>query len=167
MTEYANRGRELEAAVISSCAIYRARKLAVIQKVATPVRFPRDAEPFREKSTVDFVGRYLRWPVAFDCKQVRGERWQPGKSHKHQQAFLEDFGRQGGIAFYLIDFVDRDTFAIPPDALVQAMGERKSLCYKAARRSEFTGWSCFVRRGEHGVPLHFGAAIEWLAGRSE
>lgn len=156
MTQYANRGRELETAVLSSCAIYRARKLAVIQKVATPARIMRDGTAWRERSTVDFIGRYLSWPVAFDCKHISGKRWQPSKSHDHQEAFLRDWSLSG-VAFWLMEWTGRKTFAVT----VKALADRRhaGLTYTEACEMVVAGRAFVVERGTHGVPIDFGAAV--------
>lgn len=57
---HANRGRGLELLVEMANAQYRARRLAVVQKVATPTKVLTDrrggTRVIRERSTVDYVG---------------------------------------------------------------------------------------------------------------
>ncbi|MCL2619263.1 MAG: Holliday junction resolvase RecU, partial [Defluviitaleaceae bacterium] len=99
---------------------YRAKGLAVIQKVPTPitpVRFNKvtrtiDAAYFERKSTVDYIGVVQGIPVAFDAKETTQKNLPLQNIHDHQIDFMREFARQDGVAFLLVRFaaVDRVFF---------------------------------------------------------
>ena len=92
-------------------AEYRIKKLALIQKIPTPiVPTKMDKEGhitlayFDKKSTVDYIGVVQEIPVCFDAKECKADKFPLSNIHKHQYEFMEDFEKQGGISFILIYF---------------------------------------------------------------
>lgn len=95
-------------------AEYRIKKLALIQKIPTPiVPMKMDNEGhitlayFDKKSTVDYIGNVQEIPVCFDAKECKTDKFPIRNIHKHQVEFMKDWEGQGGIAFILIYFSER------------------------------------------------------------
>ncbi|MCR4672944.1 MAG: Holliday junction resolvase RecU [Lachnospiraceae bacterium] len=112
------RGSLLEEMINRTNEKYREQKLALIQKVPTPITPVRiDSETrqitlayFDQKSTVDFIGTVQGVPVCFDAKECKTAAFPMQNVHEHQILFMRDFMEQGGVAFLLIHFTDADRF---------------------------------------------------------
>jgi len=112
------RGSVLEELVNRTNENYRGKDLAIIQKVPTPITpIKMDKEHhqitlayFDQKSTVDYIGAVQGYPVCFDAKECRTDTFPLANIHEHQVAFMGDFEKQGGIAFLLISFTERNAF---------------------------------------------------------
>lgn len=118
--------------------------LALIQKVPTPITpLKIDKEHhqitlayFEQKSTVDYIGVVQGIPVCFDAKECALERFALQNIHEHQVTFMEQFEKQGGIAFFLIYFSHRDEFYYLPFEIFRFFwdraraGGRKSFLYE-------------------------------------
>ena len=110
------RGSTLEDMVNRSNEHYREKKLALIQKIPTPItpiRIDKESRHitlayFDQKSTVDYIGAVQGYPVCFDAKECAVDLFTLQKIHPHQVQFMRDFDRQDGIAFFLIYFTARD-----------------------------------------------------------
>ncbi len=96
---------------------YREQKLALIQKVPTPITPVRmDGERhitlayFDQKSTVDYIGAVQGIPVCFDAKECHGDTFALANVHDHQVDFMRRFEKQEGVAFLLINFTARDVY---------------------------------------------------------
>ena len=105
------RGSLFEEIINMTIAEYRQKKLALIQKIPTPiVPTKMDKEShitlayFDKKSTVDYIGVVQEIPVCFDAKECKDKKFPLKNIHKHQYEFMKDFENQGGIAFVLIYF---------------------------------------------------------------
>ncbi len=91
---------------------------------------------FDQKSTVDYIGAVQGIPVCFDAKECATDTFSLQNIHPHQIAFMEDFERQRGIAFFLIYYTGRDTlYYLPLDHLRvfwerARAGGRKSFRYE-------------------------------------
>ncbi|MCQ2009233.1 Holliday junction resolvase RecU [Sporolactobacillus sp. STSJ-5] len=136
MTNYRNRGMQLEREIESSNISYQFTRTAVIQKIATPMKKLNDKAVFSEKSTIDFLGILRGRGIAFDAKETTNPTCFPLKNVKeHQQRFLENFRVTGGISFVLVRFVvHQETFILTSMQLAQwwkdmAYGGRKSIPY--------------------------------------
>lgn len=112
------RGQGLEELVNLTNEKYRDRKLAVVQKVPTPITpIKIDSETkqitlayFEQKSTVDYIGVVQGIPVCFDAKDCMGTTFPLQNVHEHQIKFMKEFEEQSGIAFLLIHFAEIDTY---------------------------------------------------------
>lgn len=112
------RGSTLEEAVNLTNEKYRQKKLALIQKVPTPITPVKidDATRhitlayFDQKSTIDYIGVVQGIPVCFDAKECAKETFPLQNIHEHQIRFMEEFEEQGGIAFFLLYFSSLDVF---------------------------------------------------------
>ena len=96
------RGSVLEDMVNRTIADYRVKKLALIQKIPTPiVPTKMDKEGhitlayFDKKSTVDYIGVVQEIPVCFDAKECSTNTFPLSNIHKHQFDFMKDFEEQG------------------------------------------------------------------------
>ena len=112
------RGSTLEDMINRTNERYREKGLALIQKIPTPITpIKIDKEHrhitlayFEQKSTVDYIGAVQGVPVCFDAKECRTDTFPLQNIHEHQVIFMENFEKQGGIAFFLILFSARDEF---------------------------------------------------------
>ena len=126
------RGSTLEDMINHTNDLYREKKLALIQKIPTPIT-PVSIDKtsrhitlayFDQKSTVDYIGAIQGVPVCFDAKECAAD------------TFMREFEEQGGIAFLIIYFSQRDELYYLPffhlDAYWERMqqGGRKSFTYE-------------------------------------
>ncbi len=112
------RGSNLEELVNLTNDKYREKKLALIQKVPTPIT-PVEIDQstrhitlayFDQKSTVDYIGAVQGIPVCFDAKECKLDTFALNNIHEHQMQFMEDFEQQEGIAFFLINYTNRNVY---------------------------------------------------------
>lgn len=112
------RGSTLEDLINRTAEQYREKGLALIQKIPTPIT-PINIDKqsrhitlayFEKKSTVDYIGAVQGIPVCFDAKECRTDTFPLANVHEHQLMFMEEFERQGGIAFLVIYYTGRDAF---------------------------------------------------------
>lgn len=116
------RGSALEDLINLTNDKYREKKLALIQKIPTPIKPIRiDKESrhitlayFEQKSTVDYIGAVQGIPVCFDAKECATDNFPLANVHPHQIDFMEHFEEQGGVAFLLIHFTGRDILTYLP-----------------------------------------------------
>lgn len=112
------RGSSLEDIINRTNEIYRENGLALIQKIPTPitpVNIEQDSKRitlayFDRKSTVDYIGAVQGIPVCFDAKECAQPTFPLQNIHEHQVLFMEDFEKQGGIAFFLLYFSSEDVY---------------------------------------------------------
>ena len=111
------RGSFLEEMINLTNEKYRDQKLALIQKVPTPIKPIRIDQAtrhitlayFDQKSTVDYIGVVQGIPVCFDAKECASERFPLANVHPHQIRFMQD-----GVAFLIIYFKSRDLYMYLP-----------------------------------------------------
>ncbi|MFR5602188.1 MAG: Holliday junction resolvase RecU [Lachnospiraceae bacterium] len=137
------RGSTLEDLLNHTNEGYRSRKLALIQKVPTPITpINIDKESrhitlayFDQKSTVDYIGVVQGIPICFDAKECASSTFPLQNVHPHQVAFMKEFEEQGGIAFVILHFTALDEiYYIPFSDLYRFWcrmeeGGRKSFTY--------------------------------------
>lgn len=109
------RGSVFEEMINRTIAEYRLKKLALIQKIPTPIvpmKMDNDGHItlayFDKKSTVDYIGNVQEIPVCFDAKECKTDKFPLRNIHKHQVEFMKDWETQGGISFLLIYFSNRE-----------------------------------------------------------
>ena len=110
------RGSTLEEMINRTNEKYREGKLALIQKVPTPITpISIDKETrhitlayFEQKSTVDYIGAVQGIPVCFDAKECTTDTFPMQNIHEHQFVFMTEFERQGGIAFLILYYSHRN-----------------------------------------------------------
>ena len=104
------RGSTLEEMVNRTNEWYLEKGLALMQKIPTPITpVKMDKEHrhitlayFDKRSTIDYIGAVQGIPVCFDAKECVAETFPLQNIHEHQVKFMDEFERQGGIAFLLI-----------------------------------------------------------------
>lgn len=138
------RGSTLEDLINRTNEKYAENGLALIQKIPTPITpVKMDKEHrqitlayFEQKSTVDYIGVVQGIPVCFDAKECEADTFALQNIHEHQVTFMEQFERQGGIAFFLIYYTARDIFYYLPYEMLRFFwdrakgGGRKSFRYE-------------------------------------
>ena len=143
------RGSTLEDFINRSNDSYREKKLALIQKVPTPITpISIDKESrhitlayFDQKSTVDYIGAVQGIPVCFDAKECAVETFPLHNIHPHQIAFMREFEEQGGISFIILsDTVKNEVYYLPFDEIDRFWtrmeeGGRKSFTYEEVDKS--------------------------------
>lgn len=116
------RGSMLEEMINLTNCKYREKKLALIQKVPTPIT-PINIDKecrhitlayFEQKSTVDYIGVVQGVPVCFDAKECASDTFNIRNVHEHQISFMKEFEEQNGIAFLLIYFKKKDIYYYLP-----------------------------------------------------
>ncbi|MCR5054476.1 MAG: Holliday junction resolvase RecU [Lachnospiraceae bacterium] len=112
------RGSTFEELINLTNDLYSENKLALIQKIPTPIT-PVNMDKakghitlayFDKKSTVDYIGAAQGIPICFDAKECKEDTFPLSNIHKHQMEFMKKFEEQQGIAFFLIYFTSRDMF---------------------------------------------------------
>lgn len=106
------RGSTLEDMINMTNENYREKKLALIQKIPTPITPVKIDQStrhitlayFEKQSTVDYIGSVQGIPVCFDAKECAAMTFPMMNIHEHQVKFMEDFEAQGGVAFILLFF---------------------------------------------------------------
>ena len=139
------RGSTLEELINYTNESYRAKGLAVIQKVPTPIK-PIQIDQksrtitlayFDQKSTVDYIGVVQSIPICFDAKETSKKSLPIQNIHPHQILFLEDFQKQEGVAFLLVYFIEYNQYFMLPFEILKKYwdraqeGGRKSIPYDA------------------------------------
>lgn len=126
------RGSTLEEMINRTNEKYRDDGLALIQKIPTPIT-PIEMDQktrhitlayFEQKSTVDYIGAVQGIPVCFDAKECAGETFSLQNIHEHQYKFMEDFEKQGGIAFFLIYYTSINELYYLPFEYLKVFWER-------------------------------------------
>lgn len=138
------RGSTLEDMINRTNEKYLENGLALIQKIPTPITpIKIDKEHrqitlayFEQKSTVDYIGAVQGLPVCFDAKECAVDTFSLQNIHEHQVRFMEQYEKQGGVAFFLIYYSSRDQFYYLPLAMLKyfwdraVQGGRKSFRYE-------------------------------------
>ena len=116
------RGSALEDLINRTNEKYLENGLALIQKIPTPIT-PINIDKqsrhitlayFEKKSTVDYIGVVQGIPVCFDAKECATSTFALQNIHEHQVTFMEQFEKQGGVAFFLIYYTNEDIFYYLP-----------------------------------------------------
>ena len=143
------RGSTLEDMINYSNEQYREKKLALIQKIPTPITpIAIDKESrhitlayFDQKSTVDYIGAVQGIPVCFDAKECAVKTFPLQNVHGHQIRFMEAFEGQGGVAFIMLHLTAEDEIYYIPFADLHRFwqrmqdGGRKSFTYEEVDKS--------------------------------
>lgn len=138
------RGSTLEELINHTNEIYKHNKLALMQKIPTPItpiNIDKDSRHitlayFDKKSTVDYIGNVQGIPVCFDAKECASDIFSLANVHQHQFDFMKEFEEQKGLAFLLLSFTKRnEMYYIPFRDLcvfIERMngGGRKSFTYE-------------------------------------
>lgn len=156
------RGSTLEDLINQSNERYRSGKLALIQKVPTPIKpINIDKETrhitlayFDQKSTVDYIGCVQGIPVCFDAKECNAATFSLQNLHEHQVQFMKEFEEQGGISFIILYFTAKDEmYYVPFSDIIKfweraESGGRKSFTYDEVNKD-------FKIRSHSGIMVHY------------
>jgi len=112
------RGSTFEDLINRTNEKYLEHGLCLIQKIPTPitpVQIDKESRHitlayFEQKSTVDYIGVVQGIPVCFEAKECVTDTYALHNIHEHQVKFMEQFEKQGGIAFFLIFYSGHDLF---------------------------------------------------------
>ena len=126
------RGSTLEDLINRTNEKYQENGLALIQKIPTPItpiRIDKDERHitlayFDQKSTVDYIGAVQGLPVCFDAKECAADTFALANIHEHQVTFMENFEKQGGVAFFLLFFSHKNQFYYLPYAHLRYFWDR-------------------------------------------
>ena len=116
------RGSMLEESLNMTNEKYRQDKLALVQKIPTPItpmEFDKEKHQitlayFEQKSTVDYLGNVQGIPICFDAKECAAESFPIQNIHPHQVEFMTEFEHQQGISFLIIYFSRQDIYYYVP-----------------------------------------------------
>lgn len=112
------RGSTLEELINRTNEVYLEHHLCLVQKIPTPIT-PISMDKshkqitlayFEQKSTVDYIGAVQGIPICFDAKECAKDTFALANIHEHQVSFMEEFERQGGIAFLIIFYSHMNKF---------------------------------------------------------
>lgn len=126
------RGSLLEEIINRTNEHYRESGIALVQKIPTPIT-PIEIDSanrhitlayFDQKSTVDYVGLAQGVPLCFDCKECAQSTFALQNVHDHQVLFMRDFVGNGGVAFLLIYYSEKDTVYFMPYEELNGFYER-------------------------------------------
>ena len=162
------RGSTFESMINMTNEVYEDKKLAIIQKIPTPIT-PIEIDKsrnaitlgyFEKKSTVDYMGVVQGVPICFDAKETHRKNLPLQNIHAHQMEFMEKFERQQGVAFFLVDFTDFGNIYFLPFSqlnkywLAASNGGRKSIPHE-----DFAEIAIPVKQGK-GVAVHYLEALK-------
>lgn len=106
-----NRGKPLEELIRLANDRYRADGTAIVVKVPTEFIPLRNGYgklvgcKVENKSSVDFIGRYGNYPIAFEAKNTNTDRISLSEVQPHQEDFLDKWGHlYNGRAFVVVAF---------------------------------------------------------------
>ncbi len=151
------RGSTLEEFINHTNERYEELGLALVQKIPTPitpVKIDQESRHitlayFDKISTVDYIGAVQGIPVCFDAKECGMDTFPLQNVHEHQIEFMEKFEQQGGIAFLLIYYTERDELYYMRYEQIRRFwdrslqGGRKSFRYKELE----PGWFMQLKNG--------------------
>lgn len=160
------RGSSFEEMINMTNTVYKEKKLAIIQKIPTPItptKFDKEKgiiteAYFDQKSTIDYIGAVQGIPICFDAKETKQGRLPLQNIHSHQIEFMEHFKNQGGVAFLLVHCQDKDEYYLLPFEVMKEYwenaqkGGRKSIPYSAFQEK-------YRVYNKLGCPVHYLEAV--------
>lgn len=156
------RGSTLEEMINLTNETYREKRLALIQKVPTPIT-PINIDKtsrhitlayFDQKSTVDYIGVVQGIPVCFDAKECASDTFALANVHEHQVQFMKEYEEQGGVSFLLIYFKKQDCYYYLPYFRLQEFWDRA----RAGGRKSFRFLELdqeYIVKSANGVYVHY------------
>jgi len=160
------RGNSFEELIDLTNQLYAMRELAIVQKIPTPIT-PVEVDTksrtitsayFDKKSTVDFIGVAQGLAMCFDAKETKQQSLPLSNIHAHQIGYMENFRKQRGVSFLLVNFQAKgEIFLLPSQDLAkfyaQAQnGGRKSIPYVAFNPA-------YIVPNKNGFPVHYLVAV--------
>ena len=161
------RGSTLEEFINSTNEFYRKKKLALVQKIPTPitpVEIDHDTRRitkayFEKDSTVDYIGVVQEVPVCFDAKECKTDTFPLQNIHEHQYEFMKEFEEQGGVSFLIIHFTVRNDFYYMPFRELSVYVERVNDGYAKNFKYNELNDDYFLKR-EGGAIVHYLKGLE-------
>jgi len=160
------RGSTFEETINLTNQLYLQRGLAIIQKIPTPIT-PVEVDNkariitsayFEKKSTVDFIGVAQGLAICFDAKETNQLNLPMRNIHPHQIDFMENFRKQQGTSFLLVNFLAKsEVFLLPSEVLAKYHGLALSGGRKSIPYSEFN--PAFLVPNKNGFPVHYLVAV--------
>lgn len=156
------RGSTLEELINMTNDVYRKKKLAIIQKIPTPIK-PVEIDQakhtitlayFEQISTVDYIGVAQGIPICFDAKETSKKSLPIQNIHAHQIAFMDEFQQQNGLSFLLVHFLEYDEYYYLPFEILKSFWDnsktngRKSIPYSAFDKD-------YIIKNKSGVILNY------------
>ncbi|MCR5367462.1 recombination protein U [Eubacterium ruminantium] len=161
------RGSTLEELINNTNEFYRKKKLALVQKIPTPITpvefdssTKRITKAFFEKdSTVDYIGVVQEVPVCFDAKECNSDTFSLQNIHEHQYNFMKEFEEQGGVSFLIILFsVRNDLYYMPFKELKYFIERTKEGHAKNFKYNELN--DDYFLKSEGGALVHYLKGLE-------
>ncbi|WP_173471815.1 Holliday junction resolvase RecU [Eubacterium ruminantium] len=161
------RGSTLEELINNTNEFYRKKKLALVQKIPTPITpvefdssTKRITKAFFEKdSTVDYIGVVQEVPVCFDAKECHSDTFSLQNIHEHQYNFMKEFEEQGGVSFLIILFsVRNDLYYMPFKELKYFIERTKEGHAKNFKYNELN--DDYFLKSEGGALVHYLKGLE-------
>lgn len=141
-----HRGDETEELINMTNDELRRKKIALISKIPVPIKVINregciiNKAFFEEKSVVDYVGICQGYAVCFDAKETEKKSIPFSNVHEHQIEYMEEFRKQGGYSFLILNFkAFKELFLVPIEVVRACIergkkGGRKSFAYKEMDR---------------------------------
>ena len=138
--DYANRGKDLEELIEQANERYRRQGRAEVFKIPEPIKQISEMKQggrftavYEKKSTVDYIGTYKGYALAFDAKSTKIEtRFDLSNVKDHQYRFLKSWVESGGISFLIVQFKTQGVIYFLPFGTLRywtEQAERKSIPY--------------------------------------
>lgn len=142
------RGSTLEEYINITNEKYREQKLALVEKIPTPIKAVQlnpdkgniSEAYFEKRSSVDYIGVVQGIPICFDAKEIGKDLIPLQNIHPHQIAFMADFEAQEGIAFLIVHMTKYNEAYFLPVSLISDYankaknGGRKSIPLEVIRQ---------------------------------
>ncbi len=142
ITNYSNRGMDLEYLIELANDYYIENDIAYIYKKPTPIGVTKVAYSnsgkriidgfYKTPSTLDFNGLYKGYYIEFDAKETKNKTSFPMSNvHEHQINHIKNIAKHGGIVFLLIAMNDK-YFLLMGDTFLNFLNNsnRKSIPYE-------------------------------------
>ena len=167
------RGSILEDMINRTNEKYLMEELALIQKIPTPITpINIDKETrhitlayFDQKSTVDYIGAVQGVPVCFDAKECAVDTFTLQNIHPHQVAFMENFEKQDGVAFFLIYYTTRDELYYLPFRDLKRFWDRAQAGGRKSFRIDELDEDYFIKHKSDGLVPYLEALQKDLESR--
>ena len=163
------RGSTLEELINRTNERYLELGLALIQKIPTPIT-PINIEKetrhitlayFDQKSTVDYIGAVQGIPVCFDAKESAAKTFSLQNIHPHQVRFMENFEKQGGVAFFLIYYTEENEYYYLTFRKLKEFWDRSEAGGRKSFRHEELEEDFFIKTpGETGILIPYLDALQ-------
>lgn len=138
ITNYGNRGMDLEELINMSCENYIEKDIAYIYKKPTPIQVVKydynknritDAY-YKTHSTLDFNGIYKGKYIEFDAKNTNKNNLPLANIQTHQLEHIKNITNHGGIAFLII-MINNECYLLSAYAILDFItnSKRKSIDY--------------------------------------